>query len=89
MKVGIFYNSISNPGKFSNKVMLMDNFKAGVVAGGDEVIDYNFNKLPIEKLDAGFVLGYTLEDNFRKKMINKSVTEKKSETLKSNSNGVQ
>jgi len=51
MKVGIFYNSISNPGKFSNKVMLMDNFKAGVVACGDEVIDYNFNKLPIEKLD--------------------------------------
>ena len=69
MKVGIFYNSISNPGKFSNKVMLMDNFKAGVVACGDEVIDYNFNKLPIEKLDAGFVLGYTLEDNFRKKII--------------------
>jgi len=69
MKVGIFYNSISNPGKFSNKVMLMDNFKAGVVACGDEVIDYNFNKLPIEKLDVGFVLGYTLEDSFRKKII--------------------
>ena len=69
MKVGIFYNSISNPAKFSNKVMLMDNFKAGVIANGDEVIEFKNNDLPIEKLDAGFVLGYTLEDNFRKKII--------------------
>lgn len=71
MKVGIFYNSISNPAKFSNKVMLMDNFKAGVIANGDEVIDYRENCLPDQHLDAGFVLGYTLEDNFRKKIINK------------------
>jgi hypothetical protein len=69
MKVGIFYNSISNPAKFSNKVMLMDNFKAGVIANGDTVIEYKENRLPDEKLDAGFVLGYTLEDNFRKKII--------------------
>jgi hypothetical protein len=70
MKVGIFYNSISNPAKFSNKVMLMDNFKLGVLSQGDEVIEYRDNRLPDQKLDAGFVLGYTLEDNFRKKIIN-------------------
>ena len=70
MQVGIFYNSISNPAKFSNKVMLMDNFKAGVLAQGDEVVEYHSNTLPDQKLDAGFVLGYTLEENFRKKIIN-------------------
>ena len=69
MKVGIFYNSISNPAKFSNKVMLMDNFKAGVKANGDQTIDFHSNQLPDGHLDAGFVLGYTLEDNFRKKII--------------------
>jgi hypothetical protein len=69
MKVGIFYNSISNPAKFSNKVMLMDNFKQGVLANGDQVIDFHSNVLPNQQLDAGFVLGYTLEDNFRRKII--------------------
>ena len=69
MKIGIFYNSISNPAKFSNKVMLMDNFATGVRANGDEVIEFRDNTLPNQKLDAGFVLGYTLEDNFRKKII--------------------
>jgi len=71
MKVGIFYNSIRNPAKFSNKVMLMDNFKAGVLANGDEVVEFRDNALPDQPLDAGFVLGYTLEENFRKKIINK------------------
>lgn len=70
MKVGIFYNSISNPAKFSNKVMLMDNFKLGVEVCGDQVIEYKENHLPDQPLDAGFVLGYTLEENFRKKIIN-------------------
>jgi hypothetical protein len=69
MKVGIFYNSISNPAKFSNKVMLMDNFAAGVRSQGDHVIEYRNNQLPDRPLAAGFVLGYTLEDNFRKKII--------------------
>lgn len=69
MKVGIFYNSISNPAKFSNKVMLMDNFALGVKSQGDQVVDFRDNRLPDQKLDAGFVLGYTLEDNFRKKII--------------------
>jgi hypothetical protein len=76
MKVGIFYNSISNPAKFSNKVMLMDNFAAGVRAHGDDVIDYRNNMLPDQKLDAGFVLGYTLEDNFRKKIIDNLRSQK-------------
>jgi hypothetical protein len=71
MKVGIFYNSISNPAKFSNKVMLMDNFKAGVLANGDNIVEFRDNALPNQPLDAGFVLGYTLEENFRKKIINK------------------
>ena len=75
MKVGIFYNSISNPAKFSNKVMLMDNFRAGVASQGDTVIDYRENALPNQPLDAGFVLGYTLEDNFRKKIINTLATQ--------------
>ena len=69
MKVGIFYNSISNPAKFSNKTMLMDNFKDGVMSQGDEVIEYRGNALSDQPLDAGFVLGYTLEDNFRNKII--------------------
>jgi hypothetical protein len=69
MKVGVFYNSIRNPAKFSNKVMLMDNFCAGVEACGDQVVDYRDNRLPDSDLSAGFVLGYTLEDNFRKKII--------------------
>jgi hypothetical protein len=69
MRVGIFYNSITNPAKFSNKVILMDNFKEGVLANGDEVIEYHGNQPPTQPLDAGFVLGYTLETNFRKKII--------------------
>lgn len=69
MKVGIFYNSISKPEKFPNKVMLMDNFKTGVLANGDEVVEFRDNVLPDQKLDAGFILGYTLENNFRRKII--------------------
>jgi hypothetical protein len=71
MKVGIFYNSIRNPSKFSNKVMLMDNFKQGVLANGDNVIEFKSHHLDIKELDAGFVLGYTLENNFRKQIIDK------------------
>lgn len=47
----------------------MDIFRTGVLAVGDEVVDFHGNNLPDQKLDAGFVLGYTLEDNFRKKII--------------------
>lgn len=69
MNVGIFYNSISNPAKFSNKVMLMDNFASGVKSHGDNIIEFRDNSLPDQPLSAGFVLGYTLEENFRKKII--------------------
>lgn len=47
----------------------MDNFAHGVRGQGDSVIDFRDNTLPTQRLDAGFVLGYTLEDNFRKKII--------------------
>jgi hypothetical protein len=70
MNVGIFYNSISNPGKFSNKIMLMDNFSAGVKANGDTATEFRAPVVPTQKLDAGFVLGYTLEQNFRRQLIN-------------------
>lgn len=69
MKVGIFYNSIANPRKFSNKTMLMDNFAQGVTNNGDSVVKYIDKTLPTENLDAGFVLGYTLENNFRRSII--------------------
>jgi hypothetical protein len=49
--------------------MLMDNFAHGVRGQGDSVIDFRDNTLPNQQLDAGFVLGYTLEDNFRRKII--------------------
>jgi len=48
----------------------MDNFKQGVLINNDQVVEYHSNQLPDQPLDAGFVLGYTLEDNFRKKIIN-------------------
>lgn len=49
--------------------MLMDNFKMGVESHGDQVVDYRENQLPDQELAAGFVLGYTLEENFRRKII--------------------
>ena len=55
--------------------MLMDNFRTGVISQGDTVIEYRENALPDQPLDAGFVLGYTLEDNFRKKIINTLATQ--------------
>jgi hypothetical protein len=71
MKVGVFYNSVTNLVKFSNKALLMDNFSAGVGIHGDVAVEF---KTPVlqscSDLDAGFVLGYTLENNFRKRIIN-------------------
>ena len=69
MNVGVFYNTITNPGKFSNKVMLMDNFAAGVRAIGDVAVEFRTPVVPNQSLDAGFVLGYTLENNFRRRII--------------------
>ena len=54
----------------------MDNFAAGVQALGDKVVDFRDNRLPDQQLDAGFVLGYTLEDNFRKKIIDQLRSQK-------------
>lgn len=70
MKVGIFYSSISNPAKFSNKISLMDNFAQGVQSVGDIAIDFRDRTLYNESLDAGVVLGYTLENNHRRQIIN-------------------
>jgi hypothetical protein len=76
MKVGIFYSSISNPAKFPNKTMLMDNFATGVRQHSDEVIEYR-QQGPIQQdLDVGFVLGYTLEQNHRRKIIDSLVAQK-------------
>ena len=69
MNVGIFYNSVTNLKKFSNKAQLMDNFSAGVRSQGDTAIEFRNPVLPTQQLDAGFVLGYTLENNFRKRII--------------------
>lgn len=70
MKLGIFYNSISNPHKFQNKTALMDCFKEGALLSDATVVDYINKPCEIDKdLDAGFILGYTLEDNFRKHII--------------------
>ncbi len=69
MKVGVFYNSFRNPAKFPNKVALMDNFAQGVTVNGDTVEKFYDSGLPAQPLDCGFVLGYTLEDNFRRRII--------------------
>jgi hypothetical protein len=69
MNVGIFYNTITNPVKFGNKVMLMDNFAAGVRAIGDVAVEFRNPVVPNQPLDVGFVLGYTLENNFRRRII--------------------
>lgn len=69
IKVGIFYNTISNPTKFSNKTMLMENFSKGVSSNQDTPVPFVNHILNIEGLSAGFILGYTLENNFRKHII--------------------
>jgi hypothetical protein len=69
MKVGIFYNSVTNLSRFSNKAVLMDNFSTGVQVAGDTAVEFTNPTLPDQPLDAGFVLGYTLQNNFRKQII--------------------
>ena len=68
MHVGIFYSSISNPQKFPHKTALMDAFLEGVVANGDTTIKL-FEHGPIPEMDAGFVLGYTLDNTYRRTII--------------------
>jgi hypothetical protein len=69
MKVGIFYSSITNIHKAPHKENLMDCFRAGVKICGDEFIEFRSPSDNIPKLDAGFILGYTLENNYRKRII--------------------
>lgn len=69
MRVGIFYSSISNIHKALHKQHLMDCFKQGIVTAGDIALDYKNRNQLIDNIDAGFVLGYTLENNYRKKII--------------------
>jgi hypothetical protein len=70
MKVGIFYSSISNPHKAPHKTALMDAFKQGIMSLGDTAIDFTISGTAIPAdLDAGFILGYTLENNYRRRII--------------------
>lgn len=69
MRVGIFYSSISNIHKALHKQNLMDSFRQGVTACGDTAIDFRNRSQYITDLDAGFVLGYTLENTYRRKII--------------------
>ena len=69
MRVGIFYSSISNPKKFTNKNDLMNEFKMGVEVSGHQAISYMDQSLDVKDLDAGFILGYTLQNNFRRMII--------------------
>ena len=69
MKVGIFYSSVSNIHKALHKANLMDCFRQGVQSCGDETIDFRYKNQIIPQLDVGFILGYTLENNYRKRII--------------------
>lgn len=69
MKVGVFYSSISNPAKFPNKTALMDNFAKGVRIHGDEVLEFRHSGPVKDVVDVGFVLGYTIEQNYRRHII--------------------
>ena len=75
MRVGVFYSSITNPAKFPNKVLLMDNFAQGVRVQGDEVIEYHGRTPLRDQLDVGFVLGFTLEQNHRRVIIDSLINQ--------------
>ena len=68
MKVGIFYSSIDHIHKAPNKVAVMDAFAAGVRANNSKVVEVR-DKGVIPEVDLGFVLGYTLADNYRRSVI--------------------
>jgi hypothetical protein len=69
MRVGIFYSSITNIHKAPHKSNLMDCFNQGVRICGDEAIEFRNQSDNIPNLDVGFILGYTLENNYRKRII--------------------
>lgn len=70
IKVGIFYNSFKNPHEFTNKRDLMDDFKSGVLSQNNTVVQYHDKMCEIDKnLKFGFILGYTLQNNYRKHIV--------------------
>lgn len=69
MKVGIFYTSISDWRTASLKTSRLIDFGLGVVAAGDEIVNFKKHEQKILDIDAGFILGYTLGENFRSKII--------------------
>lgn len=76
MHVGIFYSSINNPHKFPHKTAVMDSFAQGVLAHGDTV-DCQTIHGPIPDVDVGFVLGYTLENTYRRTIIDTLINRNK------------
>jgi hypothetical protein len=70
MKVGIFFTSINDWKSSEIKTKVMNNFGLGVKNCGDDIINFKDPATKIENIDAGFILGYTLENNFRRKIIN-------------------
>lgn len=68
MKVGIFYTSFSKSQTPSNKDAVMGAFAQGVRACGDQVIEIR-EKSEIPDVDIGLVLGYTLSNNYRGRII--------------------
>jgi len=66
MRVGIFYSSFAFA---PNKVLLMDCFKSGVRANGDIAVDYKTEGQSIKDIDAAFILGYSVEKNYRRRII--------------------
>jgi hypothetical protein len=68
MKVGIFYSSIDHIHKAPNKTAVMDAFANGARVNGDEIVEIR-NRDTIPNVDIGFVLGYTLANNYRRSVI--------------------
>lgn len=61
MKVGIFYSSLMHP--TPSKILTMNNFTQGVIAAGDEVINFTTELQNIDNIDAAFVMGYSPQNN--------------------------
>lgn len=67
--VGIFYNSVNNIERHSHKHLVMNSFMKGV-SRIDNVSEYHTKSFQIDTtITAGLLLGYTLENNFRKHII--------------------
>lgn len=70
MKVGMFYNSVHMIEKAPHKREVFDCFAEGVRSVGDEIIKYKSLDLKIKDIECGVILGYSIEDNFRRSLIN-------------------